>query len=155
MQGEARLRGLTHAVGLMEPVFALCRRAGVLGYTGQSPPARAVADYLLKDHKPSAMQGEARLRGLTHAVGLMEPVFALCRRAEALGYTGQSPPARAIPDLILKDHKPSGRRGEARLRGTRTPTVTLSVISYQLSAIGYRLSAIGYQLSKAQPACTG
>jgi hypothetical protein len=45
--------------------------------------------------KPSAMQGEARLRGLTHAVGLMEPVFALCRRAGVLGYTGQSPPARA------------------------------------------------------------
>jgi hypothetical protein len=97
--------------------------------------------------KPSASQDEARLRGLTHAVGLMEPVFALCRRAEALGYTGQSPPARAIPDLILKDHKPSGRRGEARLRGTRTPTVTLSVISYRLSAIGYRLSAISYRLS--------
>jgi len=29
----------------------------------RSPPARAVADYLLKDHKPSAMQGKARLRG--------------------------------------------------------------------------------------------
>ena len=83
MQGEARLRGLTHAVGL----------------------------------KPSAMQGEARLRGLTHAVGLMEPVFALCRRAGVLGYTGQSPPARAIPDLILKDHKHTAMQGEARLRG--------------------------------------
>ena len=36
MRGEARLRGLE----------------------------RAVADYLLKDHKPPALQGEARLRGL-------------------------------------------------------------------------------------------
>jgi hypothetical protein len=30
----------------------------------QSPPARAMADYLLKDHKPPARQGKARLRGL-------------------------------------------------------------------------------------------
>ncbi|ABQ91914.1 DNA polymerase, beta domain protein region [Roseiflexus sp. RS-1] len=30
----------------------------------QSPPARATADYVLKDHTPSALRGEARLRGL-------------------------------------------------------------------------------------------
>ena len=71
IRDKARLRGLTHAVGL----------------------------------KPSASQDEARLRGLTHAVGLMEPVFALCRRAEALGYTGQSPPAQAVADYLLKDHE--------------------------------------------------
>jgi len=43
--------------------------------------------------------------------------------------------------------KPSALQGEARLRVTRTPTVTLSTIGYQLSAISYRLSAIDYRLS--------
>jgi len=38
--------------------------AQALGYPRRSPPARAIPDYLLKDHKPSAIQGEARLRGL-------------------------------------------------------------------------------------------
>ena len=47
----------------INPLCALCRWAEALGYPGQSPPTRARADYLLKDHKPSAMQGEARLRG--------------------------------------------------------------------------------------------
>jgi len=39
--------------------------------------------------------------------------------------------------------KPSASQGEARLRGTRTPTVT------------YRPSAIGYRLCTAKPACAG
>jgi len=43
---------------------ASCRRAQALGYPGRSPPARAMADYVFKDHKPSAIQGEARLRRL-------------------------------------------------------------------------------------------
>jgi len=40
------------------------QRPYALGYARRSPPARAMADYLLKDHTPSAMHGEARLRGL-------------------------------------------------------------------------------------------
>ncbi len=42
-----------------------------------------------------------------------------------------------MADYFLKDHKPSVRQGEARLRGTRTPKATLSTIAYRLSAIGY------------------
>jgi hypothetical protein len=38
---------------------------------------------------------------------------------------------------------PSAMQGEARLRVTRTPTVTLSPIGYRLSAISYRLSLTG------------
>jgi len=38
-------------------------------------------------------------------------------------------------------------QGDARRRGTRTPTVTLSTIGYRPSAIDYRLSAIDYRLS--------
>ncbi len=34
-----------------------------------------------------------------------------------------------------------------RLRGTRTPTVTISTIDYRLSVIDYRLSPIAYRLS--------
>jgi hypothetical protein len=46
--------------------------------------------------------------------------------------------------------KPSAMECEARLRATRTPTVTLltirlSAIGYRLSTIGYRPSAIGYE----------
>jgi hypothetical protein len=78
----------------------------------------------------------------------------------------QSPPARAGADYFCKDHQPLAIQGKARLRGTRTPTVTLSTIGYRLSAIGsvgqspparnansnsdpigYRLSVIGSRLS--------
>jgi hypothetical protein len=45
--------------------------------------------------------------------------------------------------------KPSAIQGEARLRGTRTPTVTLSAIAYRLSA------TISPRLSRAKPACAG
>ena len=48
----------------INPLSRASRRAEALGYARRSPPARAMADYLFKDHKPSAMQGEARLRGL-------------------------------------------------------------------------------------------
>jgi len=48
----------------MNPLYALCRCAKALGYARRSPPARAMADDASKDHTPSAMQGEARLRGL-------------------------------------------------------------------------------------------
>ena len=52
--------------------------------------------------------------------------------------------------------KLSALQGEARLRGTRTPTVTLSTIGYRLSAIGYRLSAtITPRLCAAKTACAG
>jgi hypothetical protein len=46
------------------PLYRASRGAEALGYGRQSPPARAMADYFLKDHTPSANQGKARLRGL-------------------------------------------------------------------------------------------
>jgi len=52
-----------------------------------------------------------------------------------------------MADYLFKDHKPSAMRGEARLRATRTPTVTLLTIGCRLSAIDYRLSAIDHRLS--------
>jgi|YNPMSStandDraft_1061717.scaffolds.fasta_scaffold01920_6 hypothetical protein len=48
----------------INPLSRTSCRAKALGCGMQSPPARAKADYSFKDHKPSAMQGEARLRGL-------------------------------------------------------------------------------------------
>ena len=48
----------------LNPLYRASRGAEALGYPGQSPPARAIPDYLFKDHKPSAIQGKARLRGL-------------------------------------------------------------------------------------------
>ena len=45
--------------------------------------------------------------------------------------------------------KPSAIQGKARLRGTRTPTATLSPIAYRLSPIGYQLSPIGYEKPSA------
>ena len=58
----------------------------------------------------------------------------------AVGYGMRSPPARARADYFFKDYKPSALQGEARLRVTRTPTVTLSPIGYQLSPLAYRTS---------------
>jgi len=81
---------------------------------------------------PSAIQGKARLRGLLPSgwsprLSRAKPACAgSCRRAEALGYPGQSPPARAIPDkpssaLIRRIRADPcsipASRGEARLRG--------------------------------------
>jgi len=56
MRGEARLRGAPTGLFLQRPY--------ALGYARRSPPARALPDYFFKDHTPSAMRGEARLRGL-------------------------------------------------------------------------------------------
>jgi hypothetical protein len=103
------------------------------------------------------MQGKARLRGLYRIISSKTIRPRLCKakpacagytglflqRPYALGYPRRSPPARAIPDYFFKDHTPSAIQGKARLRGTRTPMVTLSTIGYRLSVIGYRLSAIG------------
>ena len=62
----------------------------------------------------------------------------------ALGYPRLSPPARnANSNGDPLDLRLSAMQGKARLRGTRTPTATLSTIGYRLSVIGYRLSAIG------------
>ena len=149
------------------------RRANALGYGMRSPPARARADYFFKDHKPSALQGEARLRVTrTPTVTLSTIGYRLSaigyRLRSALGSPGRSPPARhANSNGDPIDHRlsaigyrlsaigyrlsaigydqPSAMECEARLRGTRPPTVTLSTIGYRLSAIGYRLSAIGYR----------
>ena len=81
--------------------------------------------------KPSANQGKARLRGLWRIISskTIRPRLARAKpacagygglfpqRPYALGYTRQSPPARALPDYVFKDHTPSAMRGEARLRG--------------------------------------
>jgi len=56
------------AVGLMVfekyPLSRASRRAKALGYGMRSPPARARADDVCKDHKPSARGCEGRPRGL-------------------------------------------------------------------------------------------
>ncbi len=68
MEIENVFRSTALAVGLMGiefiPLYRASRGAEALGYARQSPPARAIPDYFFKDHKPSASQGEARLRGL-------------------------------------------------------------------------------------------
>jgi hypothetical protein len=86
----------------------------------QSPPARAIPNYFFKDHQPAGGEDgtlQKSSQGFNVSENCYNPVFASCCRAEALGYTGQSPPARARPDLILKDHKPPAMQGKARLRG--------------------------------------
>jgi hypothetical protein len=57
-----------------------CRGAKALGYGMQSPPARAMADYLLKDHKPSAMECKARLRGLWRIIYSKTIISVAARR---------------------------------------------------------------------------
>ena len=58
--------------------------------------------------KPSAIQGEARLRGLERNISSKTISPRL----------GKAKPACAGESrIILKDHKPSAGQGEARLRG--------------------------------------
>ena len=80
----------------------------------RSLPTRARADYVFKDHTPSAMRGDARLRGRERIIcsKTISPPEALSYRLSSIDYS--SAPQQAL----------------------------LSVIGYQLSAIGYRLSAI-------------
>ena len=63
---------------------------------------------------------EKLIRSTGLAVGLMvfeKFIYRAGRGAEALGYGMRSPPARAIPDYVFKDHKPSAMGCEGRLRG--------------------------------------
>jgi hypothetical protein len=72
MEIEYLFRSTARAVGLMEiehlfryPALAVgLKPSAMRGEARLRGLERAVADYLLKDHKPSASQGEARLRGL-------------------------------------------------------------------------------------------
>jgi len=73
--------------------------------------------------KPSARQGEARLRGLTHAVGLKPSARQDDARLRGLAHAvGRKPSARQ-DDARLRGlthaigRKPSARQDEARLRG--------------------------------------
>jgi len=146
MQGKARLRGLYRIISSKtirprlskaKPACAgytglFLQRPYALGYPRRSPPARAIPDYFFKDHTPSAIQGEARLRGLYRIISSKtirprlskaKPACAgytglFLQRPYALGYPRQSPPAR-----------------NANSNG--------DPLDHRLSAIGYRLSAIG------------
>ena len=93
-------------IGEFNPVCALCRRAEAPGDARRSPPARAVADYLFKDHKPPAMQGEARQRVTRTPTATLSTIgyrlsaisyrlSAISYRLSVIGYPGRSPPARA------------------------------------------------------------
>jgi len=93
-----------------------------------------MADYVFKDHTPSAMRGDARLRGRERIMYSKTIHPRLCEATPACA--GES-------GLFVR--RPSARR-------RRSPMgYCLSAIpqphgklSYRLLAIGYRLSAIGY-----------
>jgi hypothetical protein len=79
----------------IESVCASCRRAEALGYPGRSPPARAIPDYFFKDHKPSAIQGEARLRGLDRIIDSKDH-FSRSHRADRRNGRGGAIPSPSI-----------------------------------------------------------
>jgi hypothetical protein len=82
MRGEARLRGLE----------------------------RAVADYLLKDHKPSASQGEARLRGLWQIIYSKTIISVI-----AWGASSQECSTRTVADGFSPTATHGGHRIGGRL----------------------------------------
>jgi hypothetical protein len=122
-QGKARLRGLwrimysktisprlTRAKPACAGYGGLCiQRPYTLGYARRRSPARARADYVFKDHTPSAMRGDARLRGRERIIcsKTISPPEAFSYGLLSIGYS--SAPRQAL----------------------------LSVIGYRLSAIGY------------------
>jgi len=86
-----------------------------------------MADYFFKDHKPSAMQGEARLRGRERTYA--SAINGAFRLSVLIRY---APLAVGL--------KPSAMQGEARLRG-------LERIMYS--------KTISPRLARAKPACAG
>ena len=102
------------------------------------------------------MECKARLRGLYRIIysKTISPRLWNAKPACA-GYSRQNF-IRADPSYPRRSVFYSSFRVKARLRVTRTPTVTLSTIDHRLSAIDHRLSAtISPRLSRAKPACAG
>ncbi len=62
------------------------------------------------------------------------PVCASCRRAEALGYPGRSPPAQAMTDYFFKDH-------------IKSNTTHRSAKASQFSVLGSQSSVLSPQSS--------
>ena len=137
-------------MGLMITVSQALTRASrgaeALGYPRQSPPAR--------NANSNGDPLDYRLSPIGYRLCGAKPA---CAEREL-----QRRPSRPL----AIGYRLSALWGKARLRGTRTPTVTLSTIGYRLSAIGsvgqspparnansnsdpigYRLSVIGSRLS--------
>jgi hypothetical protein len=97
--------------------------------------------------------------GLIQPAGLARPQPGLqpaggARYPAALPTSGLRRRGCSLPSVLIRHIRANpcsipALRCRARLRLTRTPTVTicLSAIAYRLSPIAYRLSAIGYRLS--------
>ena len=128
-----------------------------------------MADYVFKDHTPSAMRGDSRLRGRERIISsktmrcaapprplyapctgaaLLRPRMRPCRGAEALGYARRRPPARARADYVFKDHTPSAMRGDARLRGLWRIICSKTISPPE--ALSYGLLSIGYSSAPRQ-----
>jgi len=99
-------------------------RAAIIRYTPRAVGLMGIENLfrytaLAVGLKPSASQGEARLRGLYRIISSKtisprlwnaKPACAGCgglftQRPYALGYGMRSPPARAVVDYLLKDHQ--------------------------------------------------
>ena len=60
----AHIPGLYLKPESFSPSYGRKKMTDTLGYARRSPPVRAISDYLLTDHQPSAIRGEACLRRL-------------------------------------------------------------------------------------------
>jgi hypothetical protein len=86
-QGKARLRGLYRIISstplsswlakakpaCVGYIGLFTQRPSALGSALRSLPVRAMADYVFKDHQPSALRCEARLRGLYSSTFNVQP----------------------------------------------------------------------------------
>ena len=106
-----------------------------------------MADYLFKDHKPSASQGEARLHGLERIIysKTISPRLSRAKPACA-GYSRQNV-IRADPSYPCQSVFYSSLQVKAHLRATRTPTATLSSLAPRLSPLASPLSPLASPLS--------
>jgi hypothetical protein len=130
----------TGAALLRPPVCASCRRGKPPGYPGQSPPARARADYFFKDHQgrcapappvraqrccappyapravgvnPPAIQGKARLRGRERIIS-SKTIRDAAPPRPLYGRSAAAPPPYAPRAVGVN---PPAIQGKARLRG--------------------------------------
>ena len=125
----------------MNPLCRASRRAKALGYGMRSPPARARADDVFKDHQPSATGCEARRRGRERMMcsKTMSPTASpasrmKCSTPPGSGAAAPLPPSPRwgeAPDSrprrgqagakARRDAPPSARTRAARPRMVRAP----------------------------------
>jgi len=100
----------------INPLCTLCRRAEALGYARRSPPARAVADYFFKDHRP-IIAAFVVIDTLMERLGHRSDVWA------------QVPDSEMVTIAVVAAKEEKGEKSGTRLRDERLSSSSLLFFS--------------------------